>query len=94
MEEKEMDIDKKSTLEWFLHKRFITIGFIMGILMILCSGIIIKMSFMIRNIYRELGDDSKGWVAVAGIHECDSGRSKEYGRNGFCPCRGCVYAVW
>ncbi len=35
--------------------------------MILCSGIIIKMSFMIWNIYRELGDDSKGWVAVAGI---------------------------
>ncbi|MGN0154196.1 MAG: methyl-accepting chemotaxis protein [Lachnospiraceae bacterium] len=67
METKETVIDKKSTLEWFLHKRFITIGFIMGILMAACSGIIIKLSFLIRNVYREAGDNSKNWIVIAGI---------------------------
>lgn len=60
-------VEKKSSLEWFLHKRFVTIGVIMGVLMVLCSTIIIGMSFMLRNVYREVGDNSKGWIPVAGL---------------------------
>lgn len=60
-------VEKKSSLEWFLHKRFVTIGVIMGVLMVLCSTIIIRMSFMLRNVYREVGDNSKGWIPVAGL---------------------------
>ena len=60
-------VEKKSSLEWFLHKRFVIIGVIMGVLMVLCSTIIIRMSFMIRNVYREVGDNSKGWIPVAGL---------------------------
>lgn len=67
MEPENTIMDKKRTLEWFLHKRFITIGFIIGILMVMCSGIIIKMSFQIRRISSAAGDDSKNWVAVFGI---------------------------
>lgn len=60
-------VEKKSSLEWFLHKRFVTIGVIMGVLMVLCSTIIIRMSFMLRNVYREVGDNSKGWIPVVGL---------------------------
>lgn len=60
-------VEKKSSLEWFLHKRFVIIGVIMGVLMVLCSTIIIRMSFMLRNVYREVGDNSKGWIPVAGL---------------------------
>lgn len=60
-------VEKKSSLEWFLHKRFVTIGVIMGVLMVLCSTIIIRMSFLLRNVYREAGDNTKEWIPVAGL---------------------------
>lgn len=60
-------VEKKSSLEWFLHKRFVTIGVIMGVLMVLCSTIIIRMSFLLRNVYREVGDNTKEWIPVAGL---------------------------
>lgn len=67
MELQKSVMEKKKSLEWFLHKRFVTIGFIMGILMVLCSTIIIRMSFLIRKVYREAGDTSKDWVPFAGL---------------------------
>lgn len=60
-------IEKKHSLEWFLHKRFVTIGVIMGVLIFLCSVVIIRMSFLLRSAYREAGDNSKGWLLAAGI---------------------------
>ena len=60
-------VEKKSSLEWFLHKRFVAIGVIMGVLMVLCSTIIIRMSFLLRNVYREAGDNTKEWIPVAGL---------------------------
>lgn len=60
-------VEKKSSLEWFLHKRFVTIGVIMGVLIFLCSVVIIRMSFLLQSAYREAGDNSKGWPLVAGI---------------------------
>lgn len=60
-------INKKHTLEWFLHKRFVTIGFIIGILMLVSSTIIIQSSYRIRKIYREAGDNSHDWIAIAGL---------------------------
>lgn len=66
MDIKEKVFDKKRSLEWFLHKRFVIIGIIMGVLMAICSAIIILMSFQIRNAYREMGDHSHDWVVIAG----------------------------
>lgn len=60
-------IEKKRSLGWFLHKRFVIIGIIIGVLMLLCSTIIIRLSYMMRNIYRETGDTSKDWIPVAGL---------------------------
>ncbi|MCM1498254.1 MAG: methyl-accepting chemotaxis protein [Clostridium sp.] len=67
METQQESIDKKSSLGWFLHKRFITIGFILGILMFICAVIIIRLAFLIRDIYRETGDSSKDWLAIAAV---------------------------
>lgn len=67
METQQDSIDKKSSLGWFLHKRFITIGVIMGVLMFICAVIIIQLAFLIRNIYRDMGDNSKNWIAIAAV---------------------------
>lgn len=67
MDVKETILEKKRTLEWFLHKRFIIIGIIMGALMVICSVIIVALSFQIRSIYRAAGDHSRDWVVIAGL---------------------------
>lgn len=67
METQQESIDKKSSLGWFLHKRFIIIGFILGILMFICAVIIIRLAFLIRDIYRGMGDSSKDWLAIAAV---------------------------
>lgn len=64
---KEIGMDKKRTLEWFLHKRFVTIGLIIGIIVFISSAIIIELSFQIRNIYRAAGDYSHDYVAILGL---------------------------
>ncbi len=67
MNSNEPIFEKKQSLGHFLHKRFIIIGFIIGTLMVLCSAIIIQMTYLIRNAYRESGDSSKDWVPIAGL---------------------------
>lgn len=67
MDSQETVINKKDTLEWFLHKRFVIIGFIIGILMLVSSTIIIQLSYHMRNIYRAAGDNSHDWIAMAGL---------------------------
>ena len=66
MDLEEKILNRKRSLEWFLHKRFVIIGIIMGALMVICSTIIILLSFQIRTIYRETGDHSHDWVVIAG----------------------------
>lgn len=67
MDLQETNMDKKSSLNWFLHKRFITIGLIMGILVFIYDVVIVRMSFAIRDYARAAGDNSKDWLAVTGI---------------------------
>lgn len=67
MEAQENVVDKKLSLQWYMHKRFIIIGFIMGILMIINSTIIIRLAFMVQKAYQQNGDSSHNWVSVAGL---------------------------
>ena len=64
----EREFDKKQSLAWFLHKRFITIGFIMGGLVIFLAAIIMGSTFLMSGMYRNmLGNHSRDWIAIAGI---------------------------
>lgn len=67
MDLQETNMDKKSSLNWFLHKRFIAIGIIMGVLVFIYDVVIVRMSFAIRGYARAAGDNSKDWMAVTGI---------------------------
>lgn len=67
MDLQETIMDKKRTLEWFLHKRFVIIGVIIGVLMVISSTIIIQLSYRMRNVYRAAGDNSHDWIAMAGL---------------------------
>lgn len=67
MESNEKILNKKDTLEWFLRKRFATIGLAMEIFVSAAAIIIIVLSFQMRSIYQQTGDTSHNWVSIAGI---------------------------
>ncbi|MBO5484628.1 MAG: methyl-accepting chemotaxis protein [Lachnospiraceae bacterium] len=67
MGQKEEKMEKRKSLEWFLHKRFVTIGVIMGVLVVLAAAVIVFMSLHMRDLYRQTGDNSHDWIALLGI---------------------------
>lgn len=60
-------VQNEESLGVFLHKRFITIGVIMGVLVFLGAGIIAALSYQVKKIANAAGDTSYDWVMIAGF---------------------------
>lgn len=67
MEKETKKEKKKDSLEWFLHRNFIQIGFMAGILIGVMAIIIGVMGFQIKAAYHQAGITSHDWIAGAGI---------------------------
>lgn len=70
MAEKAKEINKRDSLVWFMHKNFIQIGVMAGILIGVMAIIIVVFGFQIKAGYNRAGITSYDWVAVAGIVIC------------------------
>lgn len=70
MVERTKEISKKDSLVWFMHKNFIQIGFMAGILIGVMAIIIAVFGFQIKAGYNRAGITTYDWVAVAGVVIC------------------------
>lgn len=61
---------RKDSLEWFLHKNFIQIGCMAGILIGVLAIIIAVMGFQIKAAYNQAGITSHDWIAGIGVFIC------------------------
>lgn len=59
--------ERGESLEEFLHKRFITLGIIMGVVVFALSGIIISLALRMRRIYSGMGDGSHNGIVVFAV---------------------------
>lgn len=70
MEQEEKKINRRDSLEWFMHKNFIQIGFMAGILIGVLAIIVAVLGFQVKAGYNKAGITDYNWIAAVGVLIC------------------------
>lgn len=70
MEQEAKKINRQDSLEWFMRKNFIQIGFMARLLIGILAIIVVVLSFQVKAGYNKAGITDYNWIAAVGVLIC------------------------